>query len=120
MSESHINTLAMRKAGTEGWEPFRYEVIGKDGFLITGGIPRILTRGPNKGKKTWDRKAATKIVITDSELDAEKVRYVAETGNCPKCYGKGEVSAGWHVETGTKYRPCDECGGTGKTAKSAT
>jgi Zn ribbon nucleic-acid-binding protein len=117
MSESHINTLAIRKAAIEGWEPFRYERIGKDGFLLTGGIPRLLTRGPNKGKKTWDNKTASKVVITDAELFAEKARYTAETGNCPQCYGKGEMFASWHVETGTKHRPCADCGGTGKAAK---
>jgi hypothetical protein len=114
--QAHIDTVAIRKAAIEGWEPYRYQAIGSDGSLITGGIPRILTRGPRKGKKTWDGKG-TQVVVTKAEIDAEKVRYTVETGNCPECYGTGEIFASWHHERGTTYKPCPHCNATGSASK---
>ena len=115
---NHIDVIAMRKAGIDGWEPYRYQRIGDDASLITGGIPRLLKSGPRKGQKTWDGKG-TQVVVTDAEIDSERKRYAAETGNCPWCYGRGEVFASWHHETGTKYRPCTHCGATGKANREA-
>jgi len=116
---THMESVAIRKAGVEGWEPFRYEVIGTDGILVTGGIPRLLKSGPRKGQKTWGAKKGSKVVVTNSEVATEKARYVAETGNCPECYGKGEIFASWHVDHGTKYKPCPHCCATGKARKEA-
>lgn len=48
---SFARAIAIEKSGVERWTPFRWEVIGKDDMLITGGVPRILTRGPNKGQE---------------------------------------------------------------------
>lgn len=110
---THIDAVAIRKSGIEGWEPFRYEFIAPDSNLVTGGIPRILKSGPRKGRKTWDGKG-TRVVVTRAEIEAEKQRYAAETGNCPECYGEGEIFASWHHERGTTYKPCPHCGGTGK------
>lgn len=112
----HTDAVAIRKAGIEGWEPFAWEIIGTDGMLITGGIPRLLTRGPRKGKKTWSGCASSKVVVTRSEVDAEEVRYVAETGNCGKCYGIGRELVGWSVAEGEKFSPCKACGGKGGAA----
>jgi hypothetical protein len=116
---NHIDVIAIRKAGIEGWEPYRYERVGSDGSLITGGIPSLVTRGPNKGKKRWKGKG-TQVVVTYGEIQAEKQRYASETGNCPECYGKGEIFASWHVDTGTKYEPCPHCDATGKAEREAS
>lgn len=108
----HMDVVAIAKSGVEGWEPFKYEMIGKDS-LITGGVPRILTKGPRKGRKTWDG-AGTAVVVTKDEVEAEAARYTAETGNCATCYGEGKVFASWHHIEGTTYRECNVCTGTGK------
>lgn len=62
------HAVAARKAGDPAWEPFRYERVD-DSLLLTGGVPRLLKTGLRKGKKVWDRTAATKIVVTDAEAD---------------------------------------------------
>lgn len=116
--QSHIDTVAIRKSGVEGWEPFRYEFIEPDSTLVTGGIPRILTRGPRKGKKTWDGKG-TRTVVTRAEIEAEKQLYASVTGHCPECYGEGQISVGWSAAEGTKYKPCSHCDATGKAPREA-
>jgi hypothetical protein len=114
MSEqtTHMDAVAIRKAGIEGWEPFKWERVGED-VLFTGGIPRLLQSGPRKGRKTWDGKGSS-VVVTRGEEAAEYARYEATTGECGTCYGKAEVFASWHHIDGTKYRPCAKCNSTGK------
>jgi len=110
----HIESVARRKLAPlpEGWEPWKYERVGPDATMVTGSVPRILTRGKNKGQKRWP-KPGQAVVVTDAERDAEFARYEAETGVCGKCFGRGEESAGWHYKTGTKYRTCRRCKGSG-------
>lgn len=115
----HMVTVAIRKSGIEGWEPFYYKRIGTDGILIKGGIPRLLIKGPRKGNKTWDRKDSTSVVVTDSEIKAEEKRYSEETGNCAECCGEGKTVSSWSITDGTKYKPCKPCAGTGKNAAAA-
>lgn len=114
-----MDTVAIRKSGIEGWEPFYYERVGDDGILIKGGIPRLLSKGPRKGKKTWDEKSSTKVVVTGSEIEAEEARYSEETGNCAECCGEGKTVCSWSATDGTKYRECKCCAGTGKHTAAA-
>jgi len=38
--------------------------------LITGGVPRLITRGPRKGQPTWDRTDSKKCVVSSAECEA--------------------------------------------------
>lgn len=109
---SHLDEVARRKVnGPEGWVVCAWERIG-DGndLVVTGGVPRMLKAGPRKGKPTWRDVPTQKAVVTKAEIEAEKVRYEADTGKCGDCMGKGEVFASCSVAEGTKYRPCKRCG----------
>lgn len=109
----HMNTVAARKAGDiPGWEPWFYERVG-GGLIIKGGIPRLISKGPRKGKKTWDPKESQTVVVTPEEVEREYQRYEAETGKCGECFGDGKVVASAGV-SGTTYRECKVCGGSGK------
>lgn len=109
------DAIAIEKSGVAGWEPCLYEAVGEGtrDALISGGVPRILTRGPNKGKRKWAGKL-TRVVVTGAEVDAAMTKYEAETGICAECEGTGRITAGWSATEGTKYRTCGKCGGTGK------
>lgn len=37
-------------------------------YLVTGGIPRALTRGPRKGQRVFDGVALDEVVITPTEI----------------------------------------------------
>lgn len=115
----HVNNVAKNKMNIPGWEPFAWEVIGNDGVLVTGGIPRLLKRGPRKGEKTWDGKG-DKIVVVKSEIDAEMQRYERETGKCQDCFGTGRVFAGWSAASGKRTRACKRCAGDGTSPQQAS
>src|SRR5258708_36492045 len=100
---SFARAIAIEKSGIAGWTPFRWEALGNDDMLITGGVARILTRGPNKGRERWHGQG-TRVVVLRAELDAAMAKYEAETGNCAECEGSGKTTAGWSVAEGTKYR----------------
>ncbi|MFM0226161.1 hypothetical protein [Paraburkholderia dipogonis] len=107
------DAIAIEKSGIEGWVPFRYELIGKSDTIMTGGIPRVLTRGPNKGQRKWDG-MHSQVAVTQAEVDAAMAKYEAETGICAECEGSCKVVAGWSATEGAKYRECLKCHGTGK------
>lgn len=111
----HMNEVARRKVGgPEGWEICIWERIGEGrDMVVSGGVPRLLTRGRRKGQMTWDN-PLQKAVVTAAEIAAEHSRYEAETGNCGDCYGTAEVFARWSAINGTETKPCQRCGSTGK------
>jgi hypothetical protein len=111
---SHTDAVAIKKSGVEGWEPYKYERVGDD-LVLTGSVPRILTRGPRKGKRKWEGKG-TSVVVTRAEVDAQSARYIAETGNCPECYGEGEVFSSWHKDEGVTKKQCPDCKGSRRAA----
>lgn len=111
----HVEAVAKKKMNIPGWEPYAWELIGTDGMLVTGGIPRLLKSGPRKGEKTWDGKGS-QVVVVKAEIDQEVLRYELETGKCAECMGEGKRPAGWSEETGPRFKPCEKCAGSGVAA----
>ena len=81
-------------------------------FHVNLGVPRLLTRGPNKGQKRWDGDRQEQW-LGEAEVEAQARRYEAETGKCCACTGTGKQVARWSVTDGTTYRDCGRCHGTG-------
>lgn len=94
------------------WKFYQFEVID-GGMLVTGGVPRYVTRGPNKGQPRWKGRG-DRVLVGDAEHRAECSAYEHETGKCHKCWGTGQEFAGWSRDQGTHYRTCFRCKGTGK------
>lgn len=111
---SHQVEVARRKLAPlpEGWEVFRFQRMGPDATLLTGGVPRILTRGPRKGRKQWSGGHLT-VAVTDAEVAAEHARYEATTGHCGDCFSTGRVWDRWSAGEGSSTKPCARCAGTG-------
>lgn len=121
MSAEHLKRAALKKLSSGGpvppdFEFFHYKVLPFDGIQLQGGVPRILKSGPRKGQKSWDRKQARITIVTAAEVEIEEKRWSSETGLCPDCLGEGQVFARWNKDTGTTYRACRTCLGTGKAA----
>jgi len=110
-----LESAARRKlAAPEAWYAYSFEVIGDNDYLVIGEIvTAFYTRGPRKGRPKFVGRGR-KVVITRADVDAEILRYVASTGNCPECFGTKEVFQSWSREEGTKKRPCTKCQATGR------
>lgn len=109
------DAIAIEKSRVKGWEPCIWEAVGQGtrDALISGGVPRILTRGPSKGQRRWEGKL-TRVVVSGAEVDAAMAKYERETGTCAECEGSGKTVAGWSAAEGARYRPCAKCNATGK------
>lgn len=110
-----LDMQAAERIGIPDWLPYHYESID-GGFLLTGAVAPVITRGPRKGRRNWKKRdSATerKIVLTRDEVTQYQAAWSARTGKCHRCVGLGEVFASWSKVSGTKYKPCTACQGTG-------
>ena len=76
MADDLISIAARRKLGapTE-WRFKSSTMIGAGStraYLIRGGVPRPLTRGPRKGQLVFDGVTLDEVVIAPEELDAAR------------------------------------------------
>jgi hypothetical protein len=114
----HGETVFYNKIGPvpENFGVFSWERVGPDAVIYTGAEFRIKTKGPDKGGRKFfgEKKQA---VVTKAEMEAEKVRYETDTGNCASCCGTGEVFKRWNHKTGTHYKMCKKCNGTGSSKR---
>jgi hypothetical protein len=110
----HAEAVAIRKIGNRaGFRFYRWECIGEDDMLLTGCVCNsVYTRGPHRGLPKYDGDAV-QAVVSGAELAAERARYEAQTGKCSDCLGTARTVASCGV-SGTKYRPCAACKGSGK------
>jgi len=100
------------------WEIYSWEQIGNHpnywGLKVSGGVPRILTRGPRKGKKSWRSCAFDAAVTIRHEAhNAWLAAWEGDTGHCCDCEGTGQRVASWSRETGHEYKPCKRCDASG-------
>ena len=78
-----ISEAARRKLGASaGWLFKSSRVIGTGPsrmYLVTGAVPRVITRGPRKGQGTFGGVALDEVVITPAELDAVRHEHAKMT-----------------------------------------
>jgi hypothetical protein len=116
-SYMHRDTVANHKLAAMGkahkdFKWYAFECVGPD-IMFTGAVVTgIVSKGPRKGRPRYARESI-RVVVTDAECDAAYLRYEAETGKCGDCVGKGEVFTSWNHLTGSKYRECSKCHGSG-------
>lgn len=115
MRQNAREVLGLRKLGNpEGFQFFSWEFLEPDTVLMEGCVvTRYATKGKRKGLPIYDG-PRRKVAVTLSEEKAEKARHEAETGNCGECWGDGKELAGWDHITGTEWRDCRKCAGSGK------
>jgi len=115
MLEYFVEQVAKYKVNArEGWEVGRATFISMNTTVVWGGYPKIISRGKNKGKKSWRGVERTeKVIVTKLERDLFAERYERDTGICSNCLGEKRVVMGWNCETGTQYAPCKRCCATG-------
>jgi len=74
-----MESVATRKSGIEGWEPFHYEKISANEFEVTGGLPAVIA-----GAKKW-LEPHTTVIVTDADIAQELMAdSTQETPQCTK------------------------------------
>ena len=117
---NHYERKGRSKLSVEkDFEFYLFERVG-DGndMILTGSVPRLISKGKRKGEKTWDKKNDKTVVVTEEEAGQQFLEYEKKTGKCGRCFGKGEVFKSWNHKKGTAYMPCRKCNGTGSSAKN--
>ena len=98
------------------WQPRIYEALDRGlGFALRGAVPiGTYSRGPRKGRPKWPPLGQLqRVVITADEVRQERIRWENETGLCSYCGGSGQQVKSTGI-SGTTYRQCISCDGTGK------
>lgn len=119
MSRLLVEQHAREKSGQgPDWAVFRWENLPEaKGMLLTGAIAPPYKTGPHKGTPKWkarDMKTEKRIFIAYVDQDAYNAAWEASTGNCSRCFGKGDTPWSWSKAEGSKRKPCGQCKGTGK------
>jgi hypothetical protein len=115
VTTKHLSAIAAERNGIEGWEAFAWEVV-EYWAVVKGSVPRVLTRGKNKGCRRWPALTHTSYrqhVITLSDAVAWVLAQEAKTGKCSACDGSGREVARWSMSEPTTYRDCRRCKGSG-------
>ncbi|EKD40821.1 MAG: hypothetical protein ACD_74C00157G0006 [uncultured bacterium] len=85
---------------------------------LTGAVAPLFTRGPRKGElnfKKLDPTTLREVFLPVEEHKAWVEEWEKKTGLCSHCQGKGQRPVGWSAETGSRFKPCGVCNGSGKT-----
>ena len=107
------------------WGAYELEAIGSTAdnnkaklFRVTGAVAPLKTRGKYKGLPNWEKRDMTTVktaYFTPEEHDRWVLEWEKKTGKCSDCTGSGKQFAEWSVTEGMRYKPCNKCGGTGKS-----
>ena len=114
-----LSIIALRKLNlSEPWSSCGWKRMDPDGLIVRVAQEVILKSGPRKGKKVW-RGEEREVFASYAEITATELAWEKEHDTCHQCGGDGQMWAGWNHETGTRYRECDVCVGSGKPAKTS-
>lgn len=119
-----LEMQARERAGMpDTWRIFRWECFPKtfrpeDVIYIelSGAVVPPKLAGKYKGQPNWrrrDRSTERTIVITIPDANKWASEWSARTGKCDNCTGSGKVFHSWNHETGTTYKTCRMCEGSG-------
>lgn len=107
-----FNLYAVEKLGApEGWRWVTLEVVKSDGPKDFRRMEGAIY--PERQWKKRDRSTVRNYIYDSREFRTWCVAYAAERGKCWNCWGSGQELASCGV-SGTTYRTCHECKGTGK------
>ena len=118
MSAPDIHAIAARHVHglPHNWQPRTYSALDRClGYELRGSVPiGTYSRGPRKGRPKWPRLAELqRVVITMDEVRQARIRWENETGLCSNCGGSGQQVKSTGI-SGTTYRECISCDGTGR------
>lgn len=98
----HAESVALRVSGksrADSWSAYSWR-LNRVGCEVGIAEHRILTRGPNKGRRHWP-KSGPVVVVTTEEVHTEAERYEREEKRCACCLGEKREPARCDQETHT-------------------
>lgn len=113
-----LNLQASRALGIPDWEAYSFRCVEPNGILMEGGVFRArITRGKRKGRPNYDKpEPGTKRTVVITDRDAFAAAWEVETGKCRDCTGTRVTLKSAGV-SGTFWRTCRRCNGTGLAPK---
>lgn len=93
------------------WKAYRWKMIGQDVCEVTGGIQKATGKKWGGVKK---RPHHGKEYAHISEIEVARKEY-EKNGDCAECLGTGQLMKSWSSESGTTFKGCSKCAGTGKS-----
>lgn len=100
----------LKQPDTWRWWSIR-RVGDTDDALVRGAVP-VGTR-KDGSPKFPPKRDSQECVVADVEREAAIREWETATGLCARCGGCGQRAWSWGVE-GTKFKPCERCGASGK------
>ena len=117
MPAPDFHAMAAREAEhlPPDWTPGIYRTCGTIGFELIGAVPiGYFSRGIRKGKPKFPPlREMLRVYVSREQLEKTKATWRQETGLCIRCGGDGQEIAMIN-SSGTTFRPCGICHGSGK------
>jgi hypothetical protein len=111
----HAANVARRKLAPlpQGWTVCGWKQSGKEGLVITGGVPRpFQILGGHEGLLFEGELQS--LLISFGEIEVELLRYEEKTGKCGDCLGSGKIKPQGSRNTMRRETPCPRCAGTAR------
>jgi hypothetical protein len=109
----HAEIVARRKLAPlpQGWIVSSWKPSGKDGILLSGGVPHPVTLWGDLSGKLFEGEPQS-VLVSFEEIRAESHRFEAATGKCGDCLGSGRTMMQERRSRTARQGTCPRCAGT--------
>lgn len=107
-----LQEQAAQIINTPDWRVYRVECVEPNGFLLTGAVTPLYTRGKRKGTPNWqkrDKRTERRVAVSRAEHTAFCEAWEKDNGLCSQCHGSKTIVRGWVKDHGYTYVPCPRC-----------
>jgi len=110
---AHAEIVARRKLAPlpPGWIVSSWKQSGKDGILISGGVPRLIPLWGSLAGKLFEGEPQS-VLVSYEDIHAESQRFEATTGKCGDCLGSGRAMTQERRSRVARQGVCPRCAGT--------
>ncbi len=110
---AHAEIVARRKLAPlpPGWIVSSWKQSGKDGILISGGVPRLIPLWGSLSGKLFEGEQQT-VLVSFEDIHAESRRFEVATGKCGECLGSGRVMTQERRSNTARQGTCPRCAGS--------
>lgn len=109
----HAEIVARRKLAPlpAGWIVSSWKPSGREGLLISGGVPRPVPLWGSLSGKLFEGEPQS-VLVSYEEIRAESRRFEDATGKCGDCLGSGRAMTQERRSRLARQGACPRCAGT--------